>query len=59
MKDLLFLVSLFGIIFQCAAIDLCIFLNNCPPGSPFHNPNNNNNNGREDSGNIPNAIEVR
>ena len=57
MKDLLFLVSVLGTIFKTEAIDLCIFLNNCPPGSPFHNTNGGNAQGKDD--NIPLVIEVR
>ena len=41
MKYLLFLVSVFGTIFKSESIDLCIYLNNCPPGSPFHKNDNN------------------
>ena len=57
MKDLLFLVSVLGTLFKTEAIDLCIFLNNCPPGSPFHNTNGGNAQGKDD--NIPLVIEVR
>ena len=57
MKDLLFLVSVLGLIFKTEAIDLCIFLNNCPPGSPFHNTNGGNAQGKDD--NIPLVIEVK
>merc|ERR1711971_595941 len=44
-----------GTIFKTEAIDLCIFLNNCPPGSPFHNTNGGNAQGKDD--NIPLVIE--